>query len=203
MAAALGAIGASCRLISSHQTASDQLDTDKELAALAEQAGTAPQPRRVADDMTMARTLNADTEMTPPRIPSARFWLLSSLLFIATLGMGIWYLISNPNTKFDLKHASASTISQQVWQTSTETKQILMNKRGIHIGLGIALAVLPLLLALVARFMYRQKIFVAVLLIVMALLIFVEVWMGVLLSFRGHEGPVYKFPAPEAAQAES
>ena len=203
MATGLGALGASWRLIASHRIVSDQLDTDKELAALAQQAEASQPPRRVTDDLTMARTLNADTEMTAPRIPSARFWLLTSLLFITALGMGVWYLISSPETKFDLKHASPSAISQQVWQTSTETKQILQNKRGIHIGLGIALAALPLLLALVVRFMYRQKIIVSVLLIVMALLIFAEVWIGVLLSFRGHEGPIYKFQKLEAAQAEA
>jgi hypothetical protein len=202
MAAGLGAIGASWRLITSHQIATDEVDADKELAALVQQSQSPVPPRRVTDDMSVARTLNADTAMTMPRIPSARFWLLTSLLFIIALGMGVWYLISTPNTKFDVKHATASTISQQVWQTSTETKEILKNKRGIHIGLGCALATFPLLLALVVRFMYRQKIVVGVLLIVMALLLLSEIWIGVLLSFRGHEGPIYKFQRDEAAQAE-
>ena len=205
MAAALGALGASWRLISTHGvTAKEEVDTDEELAALTANTGSpVPPPRRVTDDLAVARTLNADTEMAKPRTPAGRFWLLSSLLFLITLGFGTWFLVSVEHTDFDLKHATASTISKQVWETATTTKEVAKNRRGLHIGLGIALVVLPLLLAVASRWMYRARWVVGTLLILMVLLIAAEIWIGVLLSFRGAEGPVYRFPAPASTETQT
>jgi hypothetical protein len=178
------------------------VDTDAELAALTERPESPVPPRRVTDDLSVARTLNADTEMATPRTPAGRFWLLSSLLFLITLGVGTWFLLSvEHQSDFDLKHATTSTISHQVWETATTTKEIAKNRRGLHIGLGIVLVVLPLFLAAASRWMYRARWVVGSLLILMAILIAAEIWIGVLLSFRGAEGPVYKFPAP--AQTEN
>jgi hypothetical protein len=205
MAAALGALGASWRLISTHGVvAKEEVDTDAELAALTERPESPVPPRRVTDDLSVARTLNADTEMATPRTPAGRFWLLSSLLFLITLGVGTWFLLSvEHQSDFDLKHATASTISHQVWETATTTKEIAKNRRGLHIGLGIALLVLPLFLAVASRWMYRARWVVGSLLILMAILIAAEIWIGVLLSFRGAEGPVYKFPAPAPTETQT
>jgi hypothetical protein len=206
MAAALGALGASWRLISTHGAVrKEEVDTEEELEALTATSGSPiPPPRRVTDDLAVARTLNADTEMAKPRTPAGRFWLLSSLLFLITLGIGTWFLISvEHQTDFDLKHATATTISKQVWDTATTTKEIAKNRRGVHIGLGIALVILPLLLAVASRWMYRARWVVGTLLIVMVILIAAEIWIGVLLSFRGSEGPVYKFPAPATTENQT
>ena len=207
MAAALGALGASWRLISTHGAIrKEEVDTDEELAALtaASSGSPVPPPRRVTDDLAVARTLNADTDLAKPRTPAGRFWILSSLLFLISLGFGTWFLLSvEHQNDFDLKHATATTISKQVWDTATTTKEIAKNRRGAHIGLGIVLVVLPLFLAVASRWMYRARWVVGTLLILMAVLLAAEIWIGVLLSFRGAEGPVYKFPAPTAMENQT
>lgn len=216
MGVALGALGATMRRLSTMQAVRDEMEAERELSALTSPAAPidpavpaaptteiemAPVPtpaaRRAGHDLLVARTLNADAAMAGPRVPASRFWLLSSVLFLAALGFGIWFLISLQDQTFDLQHVSASTISHEVWQTATKTSRFMLNRRGLHIFLGIALVVLPLLLAITARFMIRARMLIITLCALTVLAIAGEVWLGALLSYRGAEGPIYKFPSQQ------
>jgi hypothetical protein len=205
-ASSLGALGASMRLVSIHgATVADSRDEDELDALTSPQPSfqAPPAPRRVTDDMSMARTLNADAAVTLPRVPTGRFWLLSSLLFLVTLGMGVWYLLSLHSPDLDLNHLSGKIVFDRVRMAATNTEKFSENRIGLHIVLGISLVILPILLAVAARFMVRLRVLVAALCLLMALLIAGEIWIGVLLSFRGAEGPIYKFPQAEKVDPAS
>ena len=201
MAVSLGALGASMRSLAVQKVVIKDEQADEELAALTNPQTTfqtpPPAPRRVTDDMSMARTLNADAAIPPARVPAGRFWLLATLLFLVALGLGVWYQISLKSTEFDLSHSTARTIFAEMQRVATASDKVSDNRIGVHIVLGIALVLLPLLLAVVVRFMSRARMVVGVLCFLMVLLIAAAVWIGVLLSVRGAEGPIYKFPAAD------
>ena len=196
IALALGALGTSLHRLSTHNTAREDLDAERELETLAVGAGAGsspPRPHRVTDDYAVARSLNEDALVPLPRIPSSRFWLLSSLFFLLTLGFGVWLLLSVEQSDFDLQHATASTVTKAVMDTATATKPLSNNRQGAHIVIGCILVLLPLLLAGAVRWMAKAKWFVGTLCALMALLIGAEIWLGTQLLFKGAQGPVYKF----------
>lgn len=217
-AIALGALGMSLRVMHRARIAEDEAVTDRELealhartapaaAAVADDAGTipvAPPAATVvpagANDLIVARTLNADATLPLPRVPSGRFWALSALLFLITLGFGVWLLISIEDSDWLANNKpTASSIWQEVSSTATSTKQLSQNRRGAHVVLGAALVVLPLILALAVRFGPRQRIIVGALCLIMLLLIAAEVWLGILLMHDSSEGPLYRFSPPETS----
>ena len=200
-AATLGAIGMSLRVLLGIRLVEDEAVTERELSALREvDPTTVPPAAQVpagADDMIVARSLNADAALPIPRLPSARFWLLSSLLFLMTLGFGVWLLISQEEGDWLTNNKpTASAIWQEVYGTATTTKQISQNRRGAHVAFGVVLFVLPMILALGVRFGPRRRIIVGSICLVMLILLAAEIWLGVLLLHDNPEGPLYRF-APE------
>ena len=197
IALSLGALGTSLHRLSTYSAAREDLDSERELEALAVGIGSAPPvPRRVTDDLTVARSLNEDALIPVPRIPSSRFWLLSSLVFLLTLGFGVWLLISVEQSDFDLHNATAASITKAVTDTATASKPLTNNRQGAHIVIGCVLVLLPLFMAGVVRWLARAKWLVGTLCAFMALLIAAEIWLGVLLLFKGAQGPVFKFIDP-------
>jgi uncharacterized membrane protein len=203
-AVTLGAVGMSIRVLHRNHALLEEAVTDRELAALSATApagaGTtavAPPVAIVpagANDLIVARTLNADATLPPPRIPSSRFWLLSAVLFLLTLGFGVWLLVSVEDEGWLANNKpTASAVWQEVYGTATATKTLTKNRRGVHIVLGAALILFPLLLALAVRFMPRRRIVVGVLCLIVLLLLTAEVWIGVLLLNDNPEGPLFRF----------
>ncbi|HXE51468.1 MAG TPA: hypothetical protein VN541_00545, partial [Tepidisphaeraceae bacterium] len=227
MAVAMGALGASLRRLFLFHAVQRDVEAEEELSNLTAPATATVDPatgtvttttvveppgavapaatsRRVTDDLSVARTLNGNASLPGPRFPAGRFWFLSAILFLIALGFGVWFLISlQDKANFDMAHVSASTITHEVWQTATQTRQIGQNRRGFHIGLGIALIILPLLLAISVRFMIRMKWLVVTLCLLTFLCICAEIWIGALLSYRGHEGPIYKFPPAQTENPDT
>ena len=200
IAVALGALGASLRVLSTHRIVTDQLDAELELDNLNAATVPATEPRRVTDDMTVARTLNADAVVPLPRVPAARFWLLSTLVFLMALGFGVWLLLSQNDGDFlQNNKPTPAAVWKEVRDASTASKQLSTNRRGAHVVVGATLVVLPLLLALFVRFGPRQRAIVVALCLLMAVLIAAEIWLGVLLIHDNSEGPLYKFTPPDQA----
>jgi uncharacterized membrane protein len=194
IAIALGALGASVRILASHGAVDDDLQAEEELRAL-----TSPDRPMVPDDMTMARTLNRDTALVIPRLPSARFWLLSSLVFVLTLVFGVWLLLSKESDFLDRGTPTASTIYKEVIETAQATKPLADNRRGAHVVVGAVLVLFPLVLALAVRLGPRKPWLVGTLCVLMFLFVAAEVWLGILLLHDKSEGPLYRFTPPEQA----
>lgn len=199
-AVSLGALGASFRAVGHVRKLEQDERAQRELENLVPAAP--PMPRRVTDDLTVARTLNAEADLPPPRVPAARFWLLATLLFAATVGFGVWFLISQEETSFDLAHASVSSIVHEVLMTARATPQMSQNRRGAHIVLGCALIVVPLLLAAAVWLAPRRRFVLGTLCLLCLLIMAAELWLGVLLIREGSEGPLLRFaPEPTTAAA--
>ena len=200
IALGLGALGSSLRVMSHHSNLNEDLRAREELDAL----NATTEPPGVSDDLTVARSLNENAAMPIPRIPSARFWLLSSLVFLMTLGFGVWLLISQEDTNFLENHqATPAALWQEVRDTATATKPMSNNRRGVHVAVGAVLVVLPLILALAIRIAPRQRWFVGGLCLLMVLVIASEIWLGILLiADTTTEGPLYRF-APDTDQQQS
>ena len=204
-AATLGALGMSIRVLLGTRAVEDEAVTDKELELLHEHdAAVVPPAAEVptavtvpagANDLTMAlRTLNADAALPMPRLPAARFWLLGTLLFLMTLGFGVWLLVSQEDSDFLTNNKpTVSSVWQEVYSTATNTKKLTENRRGAHILVGITLVVLPLILALGVRFGPRRRIIVGLLCAVILILLAAEIWLGVLLLHDQASGPLYRF----------
>lgn len=203
-AATLGALGMSIRVLLGVRVAEDEAVTEKELELLHEPESAAVPPAAEvptavavpagANDLTVARTLNADATIPMPRLPAARFWLLGTLLFLLTLGFGIWLLISQEDSDFLANNKpTVSSIWQEVYSTATNTKKLSENRRGAHILIGLTLVVLPLILALGVRFGPRRRVIVGLLCAAILVLLAAEIWLGVLLLHDQASGPLYRF----------
>jgi uncharacterized membrane protein len=200
IALSLGALGASLRVLSTHETAVDDQRAEQELQAL--EAATRPaEPRRVTDDLSVAQMLNQDAVVPVQPLPAARFWLLGSLVFLVTLGLGVWLLISVEDSDFlQNNKPTASSIYKEVTETALATKPVMNNRRGAHVVIGVILVVLPLVLALAVRFGPRRRWLVLSFCIAILLVIAAELWLGVLLLHDKSEGPLYRFVPPEQAR---
>lgn len=196
LAVALGALGLSFRTAAEARAAEQAADTERELSALAPATSATAIPRRGIDDLTVARTLNAEVALGPARTPSSRFWLLASVLFLVALALGVWLLESQELSRPSFAEAKAHLVSD-VWNMARHPD--LKNRRGDHIVIGAALVVLPLILAGAVRWGARHRFLLGVLCAMAVLLIAAEIWLGVLLIYKGSTGPVYRFVAPESA----
>lgn len=203
-AATLGALGMSIRVLIGTRTIEDEAVTDKELELLHEpEPPVAPPVAEIptgvtvpagANDMTVARTLNADAALPMPRLPAARFWLLGTLLFLMTFGFGVWLLISQEESGWlENNKPTISSVWQEVYSTATNTKKLTENRRGAHVLVGVTLVVLPLILALGVRFGPRRRIIVGLLCGVILVLLATEIWLGILLLHDQPSGPLYRF----------
>ena len=199
IAVSLGALGMSFRAVSAAKEFHDEAVTRTELDALVNPApNPMPRPRRVTDDISVARTLNEEAELTPRRVPSTRFWALTALLFLLTLFFGVWYLETNELSR-SVSELTASGVSNDVW-TLARTPG-LKNRQGDHIVIGVLLILFPLVLAGVVRWGPRRHVLVSILCLVMVLIVAVELWLGLLLIYRGTKGPVYRYIDTESETA--
>lgn len=203
VALGLGALGASLRKMSMIGKREEDAEAERELAAL--EAGGAPAaplpPRRVTDDMSVARTLNADAAVEAARTPAGRFWILTTLVVAVAFGLGVWLMLQEEDF-LSTHHPTPANISNEVWQTAMATsrepgKGIMQNRRGAHIALGAVLILLPLVLAAAVRWGARHRIIVGALCLLMVGVIAAQIWLGILLTHDDPEGPLLHFkPVP-------
>jgi hypothetical protein len=118
------------------------------------------------------------------RVPSARFWLLTSLLAIGAAGFGWWVLLRSESV-------------QNVWDFAGLWNQHIKisDRRMLHVITAGAIVLLPLLLSLFARFAPRKRglIFAFALLLIAAVAL--QVWLGILLMWDTPEGGFRGFNA--------
>lgn len=145
---------------------------------------TQPMPSPQMDHIAAA--LEPTYEETPAEpvgttwLPVSRFWLIASLLGVGTAAGG-FYLIGTQPVFNTFKPA-------ELWTDITQNKRLLAHLIG-----GSSLILLPLVLAGLARWGYRQR----VVLLAFSLLLLVatsfQIWMGILLLLDTSQGVVTKF----------
>jgi uncharacterized membrane protein len=127
-----------------------------------------------------------------PFVPAGRFWLIAALLALLTAAGGYWIWANDGDT----------------WAPHSFWYDVMANKNGlktdraaVHVWLGISLILLPLLLAAFSRWAPRQKIVLAVFASLLVLVVSAQVFLGVLLTFDGGSGPLYRFAPPDKDSA--
>ena len=210
IAMSLGALGTSLRALSTHQVVRDEVEAEQELAELeARNSLVAPmaapavvETRPGFGDAAVSRVVTTQVVVPPARVPSSRFWLLGALLFLVTLGLGVWYLVSQEQS-IPVSQMSASRIVYQVRSTATADK-FKENRRGFHIVLGCCLVIMPLILAAAVRWAAGSRFLVGILCAIMVLATAFELWIGILLIRDSPTGPLFRYkPEPTEQQASA
>jgi uncharacterized membrane protein len=122
-----------------------------------------------------------------PRVPSARFWLLTFLVGLLTAVGGLVVLAIDsqewrPRELWSLVRVEVEGASPS-WLT----------RRMAHLGGGLSIVVLSLLLALVSRVAARSKLTLLIFALLLLAAVAAQVWFGVLLTYDSIGGPVTRF----------
>lgn len=161
-----------------------------------------PNVRQPPSAVAMARSFNPDVEVrVRPRVPAARFWLLSFAAAAVTSLLG-WYVLARA-ADIDFVH-QPKQVAGQLWnQIRPQPNEPRLNRLLTHALSGSAIVALPVVLALLARFAPRQRVLLGLCGLVLVAAVAAQVWVGVLLLYDGSDGPVTRFkPATAAAVAE-
>lgn len=211
VAIGLGSLGASLRVLSTYRVKRDDIEAERDLEALESGQATiytppAP-PRRVTDDVSVARTLNADVVIEPRRVPASRFWVLTSVVSLIAFGLGVWLMMQEANFLDEHKPTPAA-ITNALWETATATnheegKGVMQNRRLVHIVFGATLVVLPLILAAGVRWMAGSKFVVAFLCLLIVVVVAAQIWTGVLLTHDQPAGPLLHFAPQPTVTADA
>jgi uncharacterized membrane protein len=141
------------------------------------------------DDPTSTPGLVALTEFQS-KVPAARFWVLAFLVALLT-ATGGWYLLTSGS---DLSPTAFKDGWQLVRDPAQNNGSALTRRLG-HIICGSAIIVLPLMLAVFARWLPRSKALLSLCTLLLLCAIAGQVWLGVLLIFDGNAGPVTGYSA--------
>jgi hypothetical protein len=160
--------------------------TDPELTRSGAAAPSNPQ-RGGAEDLAMLRSFAPQVEVTGEieRIPVGRFWLLAFVAAALTSLAG-WWALGFHHGSYDPK---------TLWGLVTGDGHV---RQLAHLIAGGAIIVLPLLMALLARFARRSRTTASVFALVLVLVLAAQVWLGILLLFdqtnlSNDSGPWYRF----------
>jgi heme A synthase len=144
--------------------------------------GDEPEPD-VSDAEALVQSLQPP--QPPPPLYPARFWLIAVVLFLLTALIGA-YMLNGADTN-SLK---------DIWNDITAPPgdgDGAITRSLAHFIAGSALIVLPLLLAIFARFAPKQKWLLTVCTTLLVLALAAQVWLGVLLLFDGPGGTIFRF----------
>ena len=129
------------------------------------------------------------------RVPSSRFALLTALVALLTAAGGWWVLASG---------SSASVLAfKDLWNLIRDPAQnngAMLTRRLAHVIFGTALIVLPILLAIVSRYVTRSRVILSTLISLILIAIAGQIWLGVLLINDGNAGPVTRFAPAESSR---
>jgi hypothetical protein len=167
-------------------------------------------PRVPPSSYEMSRTFNPAiefrTEFGPgPFIPAGRFWMLTFLLALVTTLSGL-FVISRDADILGQMQETPKEIPQMIWKQIGLEKGQKINRLFAHAIGGSAIVVLPILLALLARFAPRRKWMLSFFTLLLACAVAAQIWVGILLLLDTSDGDVRRFnelqkPAPPAQLA--
>jgi len=143
----------------------------------------------VSPDTTVARTAPPGATPLPEitRLPAARFWIAALVTGAITAVAGVWSVLgvfSVAGLKEDWKMLIAS-----------DHRRLL-----VHVIAGVCLIVLTIILAIVNRLTQGRHRLKAVFVGLFLVAVFIQVWLGTLMLFDSHEGPLTGFSAKAAEQ---
>jgi len=206
VAIALAALGASMRRLSTLSpepvpptAAEAALEADEAEAAMAANNAIAGRRPVTGQDIDLLRSINPDltlaTGSAPQSIPAARLWLLAFLGVLLTAALGIYLLAAPTNLGGD----NTTLNTRVIWGAIIDKAQNPdgpVTRRLAHVIGGAALLLLPLLLAIFARWS-KSKLVLALTSLLLILVVAGQVWIGILLLYDTNVGKINHFnPAP-------
>jgi hypothetical protein len=161
-----------------------------------------PEPGRIAQNLDYRSALRSENDAGMPlvrepyaRVPSGRFWLLTSLAGLLTV-LGGWWVAAHFADVYDPMELWKITISRDGMPRIT--------RRIAHIAMGVTIVVLPLILSLVARFARGARMLLGIFALLLMISVAAQIWLGALLMLDSPIGTITRFnePEPSAATAD-
>ncbi len=138
-----------------------------------------PRPATQADVAGAIQPPKAEFFLVRPRVFPGRYWLLAALLAILTAVAGVW------------------SVGGLTWAEAEPALKLIREpdhqRLFWHVAAGAALIVLPLLLAIIVRFTREAKFVTSLLSLLFVLCVGWQVWLGILMLYDSHEGPLTGF----------
>jgi hypothetical protein len=153
--------------------------------------------RNLSNEEIQRAAAAAARRMQFRHVPSGRYWVLTFLIAAATAAAGVWALSTWTGAK------TPQGLYEQVVQFDGAHRPQL-TRRFAHTVTGAAIIVLPLILALAARFSPRRGFIAAGFGFLLAGAIAAQVWFGSLLMLDSPQGPLnafYETPQPTTQRA--
>jgi hypothetical protein len=137
------------------------------------------------------------TAANPECIPASRLWLLAFLAVLLTAAVGIYFLaapanLGGDNTTLDTRVLWGAIIDKAQNPDSPVTRRLA------HVIGGAALLLLPLLLAIFARWS-KSKLVLGLTSFLLVLVVAGQVWIGILLLYDTNVGSITHFNPRSAA----
>ena len=139
------------------------------------------------DDAALVRSF--DSEASPAPVdetvyPAGRFWLLSALIVLATAAGGFWMWADNEGTW------SPGAFWKDIMM---EGNNLVMTRASVHVWVGIAILLLTLILACMARWATQRALGLTIFAVLILLAMAAQIWLGVLLQFDNGDGSLFHF----------
>ncbi len=180
VSAALASLGLSLRAANTARAAS-RVEPADELGDLAAAYGARPVRPRVGPEPGAFEEVGAGSARVEvidrSRLPSARFWLLTSLLALVTVGFGWWVLVRSESVQNMWDFAG-------LWNHHIKVS----DRRMAHVITAGAIVLLPVILSLVARFSPRKRGIIFGLGLLLIAAVALQIWLGILLMWDTPDG---------------
>jgi uncharacterized membrane protein len=151
-----------------------------------------PDPEASLRPVSLLGALNdTSNAIFPPReIPPARFWIVAAVAAILTIfgGLYIGGFLVWPNV---IDWVAAKDAIQHI-NVHGERRE------AAHIVFGASILVLTLVLAALARWAPRARVFLGACAMLLIVVMAAQVWIGILLLYDGDTGPLSRFKSPQA-----
>lgn len=162
------------------------------------------------EDLAMLRSFKPDAAVYLPtvKLPAAKVFLVSALIAIGASLLGTWFL-ANGTDAFERAQQDHRSFITVMWETiktqetparistsasaKSDVNPLGLNRRLAHVIAGSAIIVLPLILAMLARWAPRQKIVLGLFVVLLLLAIAAQIWLGTLMTLDTPAGSIFRF----------
>lgn len=124
-------------------------------------------------------------------VPPARFFMLACVVALITSTFGWWHLARETETINPL--ALWEQVVAPMQNVDADNKPVTPTRRLAHSVAGVAIIVLPLLLAALTRILPRSRLMLIALSLLLVVVLAAQVWLGTLLLLDTNIGPVTGF----------
>lgn len=141
------------------------------------------------DTITSAHAVPLHTDVVvvgESHVPASKFWLLTSLAALLTAGGGVFILA------MDMGEWSIG----KLWKDAivSDIQDSNHRRRLAHAIAGLAIVILPLVLAILGRWAPRGKVLLGIFSALLLIAVGLQLWFGIALLYDSPEGPLFSMP---------